>query len=127
MANPYPMANSKLILLRESRINPHRSSSSTAAGTLLISIGGVGNGVGGTLSLAAENIPNKEDELCARDKLANDKKDWLRFVERLGTPRPVESFREGVDMAVVEEASMGGEDGMVGVEGGCFDVAKLDG
>jgi len=96
-------------------------------------MGGVGNGVGGILSLPAENIPNREDELCAKDKLARDRNDWLCLLERLGTPNPVESLRDGVvlEMAAVEEASLVGEEGVVvrvaacGGRGG--GLAKLDG
>src|SRR5271154_5241103 len=116
------MANNKLILRRVSRINPHRSNSSTTFGILLPSTGGVGNGVGGAESLAAEKIPSKEDELCANDKLANDKNDWFRLLDRLGTPKPVESFREGVRTAVGDESP-----GVEGVVGGGGGLAKFDG
>jgi hypothetical protein len=107
------MANNKLILRRVSRTNPHRSNSSTTFGTLLASIGGVGNGVGGTESLAAEKIPNKVDELCAKDKLARDKNDWFRLLDRFETPKPVESFLEGVRTVVGEEEESVGVEGVV--------------
>ena len=116
------MAKSKLMLRTVSRKTTHRSNSSTTAGTLLPSIGGVAKGVGGILSLAEEKIPKREDELCANDKLAKLKNDWFRLLERPGTPKPAESLRDA------EGETTAGESGCEeGVDGGGGCLAKFAG
>jgi hypothetical protein len=76
IANAYPNANRTLILRTVSRINAHLSSSSITILFRRPTIGGgVGIGVGGTLSKADEKTANNDDEECARLRVANDKRD----------------------------------------------------
>src|SRR5436305_1746957 len=91
----YPNTNRIVILRIVVLVKSHLSSSSTItkALPLLESIGGVGNGVGGTLSKAEENIPNNEDEECAIFKLARDKKDESRLPFNPDKFKPEELFR----------------------------------
>jgi hypothetical protein len=76
-----------VVLRRVSRINAHLSISSTTGLSRRDSIGGVATGVGGTLSIAEENIPSKDDEEFARFKLANDKNEVFRLLPRPGKLR----------------------------------------
>lgn len=69
-------------------------------------------GVGGTLSNADEKIPNKDDEECARLRLASDRYDWLRFPPRSARLDPEPFFRDVKRMgdsdfgaALVDESS----------------------
>jgi hypothetical protein len=91
----YPTTNRIVVLRRVSRINGHVSISSTTVLSRRDSIGGVATGVGGTLSNAEENIPNKDDEEFARFKLANDKNDVFRLLPRPGKLRWELFLRDG--------------------------------
>jgi len=79
-----------------SLINPHRSTSSIKTRSLGNSGGGDGNGLGGTLSIAEENMERRADEECARLRLANERKDWFFFPLRLGKLRFELFLRKGV-------------------------------
>ena len=55
-------------------------------------------GVGGTLSIAALNMPNNELDELAKFKLARDKNELFRLFPRPGTPRPLLFFLDGVSL-----------------------------
>lgn len=56
--------------------------------------GGVGSGVGGTLSIADENIPSNDDDEFAKFRFARDKNEASRLVPRLGRLSPELFFRD---------------------------------